>query len=95
MKMATGTAIIKLYAPWVHSLKEKRMIVRSITGKARNQFNISINEVDEMDTHQIIVLGISCTSNSYTKAREMMDKVTAFIENHTEAEVTDIKIEIL
>lgn len=95
MKMAVGTAIIKLYAPWVHSLKEKRMIIRSIINKTKNHFNISINEVGEMDKHQIIIIGISCTSNSYTKAREAIDKVVAFIENNTEAEVTDIETEIL
>jgi uncharacterized protein YlxP (DUF503 family) len=95
MKMAVGTAIIKLYAPWVHSLKEKRMIIRSITNKTKNHFNISINEVGEMDKHQIIIIGISCTSNSHTKARETIDRVVEFIESNTEAEVTDIEIDIL
>lgn len=29
---------IRLYAPWVHSLKEKRMIVKSLLGKIRNRY---------------------------------------------------------
>ncbi len=95
MKMAVGTAIIKLYAPWVHSLKEKRMIINSIIKKAKNHFNISINEVGEMDTHQTIIIGISCTSNSHTIASDVIHKVVDFIENNTEAEVTDSEIEIL
>ena len=53
MKMAVGTAIIKLYAPWVHSLKEKRMIIRSITNKTKNHFNISINEIRDDEFHEL------------------------------------------
>ena len=26
---------LRLYAPWVHSLKEKRMVVKSLLGKIR------------------------------------------------------------
>ena len=29
---------IKLHAPWVHSLKEKRMVVKSLLSKMRNKF---------------------------------------------------------
>ena len=43
---------IDLRAPYVHSLKEKRMIVKSIIGKLQNKFNISIREVENQDLHQ-------------------------------------------
>ena len=35
---------VDLRAPYAHSLKEKRMIVKSIIGKLQNKFNISIRE---------------------------------------------------
>lgn len=37
---------IKLYAPWVHSLKEKRMVVKSLLAKIRNKFQVSVAEVE-------------------------------------------------
>ena len=43
---------IKLRASWVHSLKEKRMILKSIVQRLRNKFNISVSEVDCQDVHQ-------------------------------------------
>lgn len=49
MKIATIT--FRLHAPWVHSLKEKRMIVKSIVSKLQNKFHISAAEIDEQDTH--------------------------------------------
>ncbi|EPZ55402.1 hypothetical protein H477_3404 [[Clostridium] sordellii ATCC 9714] len=50
---------VKLRANWVHSLKEKRMILKSIVKKLQNKFNISVSEVDNQDIHQSIVIGIA------------------------------------
>ncbi len=88
--MKTATAVLHLYAPWVHSLKEKRMLVKSIIAKTQNKFNISIAEVDEMDTHQLIVIGMACVSNNASVSQEMIEQVIRFIENQTEAEITSI-----
>lgn len=93
--MFIGIIKIKLYADWVHSLKEKRMIVQSIIGKTRNKFNVSIHEVDVLDVHQTIILGISTVSHSKTELNSVLDKVVNFIESHTEAVVLDIEIEII
>ena len=46
---------IKLHAPWVHSLKEKRMIVKSVVAKIQNKFQVSAAEVEDQDIHQSIV----------------------------------------
>ena len=44
----------RLRAEWVHSLKEKRMIVKSLIARLQNKYHVSAAEVDEQDTHQII-----------------------------------------
>ena len=85
---------IRLYAPWVHSLKEKRMIVKSLTGKISNKFNVSIAEVDDQDIHQSIVLGLACVAGNAALADSIMDNVIIFIENSTEAEITGIQREL-
>ncbi|GAA0065357.1 hypothetical protein UT300002_01380 [Clostridium perfringens] len=36
---------ITLRASWVHSLKEKRMVVKSIVQRLKNKFNVSVGEV--------------------------------------------------
>ncbi len=93
--MLIGVIKMKLYADWVHSLKEKRMIVQSIIGKTRHQFNVSIHEVEALEVHQTIILGISMISNSQAQLSSSLDKVFCFIESHTEAIVMDIEIEII
>lgn len=92
--MIIGTAEIKLYAPWVYSLKEKRMIVKSVIAKTRNKFNVSIAEIAEQDTHQTIVLGLACVAGSISHSDSIIDNVISLIESSTEAEITDIVREI-
>ncbi len=91
--MIIGTAEIKLYAPWVFSLKEKRMVVKSIIAKAQNKFNISIAEVGEQDTLQTIILGIACVAGTVRQSDSIIDHVINFIESNTEAEILDIQRE--
>ena len=37
---------VSLKADWAHSLKEKRMVVKSIIAKLQNKFNISVGEIE-------------------------------------------------
>lgn len=92
--MIIGTATVRLYAPWVHSLKEKRMLVKSIIAKVQNKFNLSITEVDAQDMHQTIVLGMACVAGTAKLADNIIDTVITFIEDHTEAQILDIQREI-
>ncbi|ABS40194.1 DUF503 domain-containing protein [Clostridium botulinum] len=93
--MIIGTAKIHLYANWVHSLKEKRMIVKSVISKTKNKFNVSIAEVEMQDVHQSIVIGIACVSNSTKQADSIIQNVVNYIEGNTEAIVQNIETEII
>jgi len=92
--MIIGALEIKLYAPWVHSLKEKRMIVKSLTAKVRNKFNVSVAETGDQDLHQSIVLGVACVAANTALADSVMDHVISFIEGSTDAEITSVQREI-
>lgn len=85
---------IRLYASWVHSLKEKRMIVKSLLARIRNQFHVSAAEVEEQDTHQIIVIGIASIAAYNTQAESIMEEIIQYVEQNTDAEVMNIEKEI-
>ncbi len=93
--MTVGTMVIRLHAPWVNSLKEKRTIVKSICAKAANKFNISIAEIDAQDRHQTIVIGLACVTNKVAIADSILDNVLNFIESNAEAEMIAVDREIL
>ena len=88
--MIIGAVEIKLYASWVSSLKEKRMVVKSIIAKTQHKFNVSIAEVAEQDTLQSIVLGIACVTGTVRQADSILNHVIEFLEENTEAEILDI-----
>lgn len=92
--MIVETAEIKLHAPWVSSLKEKRMIVKSLIARTRNKFNVSIAEIAEQDTHQTIILGVACVTSSVSQADSIIEHIIALIEGSTEAEIMKITREI-
>ena len=93
--MVIGVMTIRVYAPWVHSLKEKRREVKSIIAKTGNKFNVSITEVDNQDIHQTIAIGIAGIAANTSQADSIIDNVITFIESNTEGEIIDIKREII
>ena len=85
--MIIAAMTFRLHAPWVHSLKEKRMIVKSIIAQLQNRFHVSAAEIDEQDTHQIIVIGIAAIVPHNAMADSLMDEISVFVEENTEAEI--------
>ena len=83
-----------LRAPWVHSLKEKRMIVKSLASRLHNRFNVSASEIDEQDNHQIIVIGVAAIAPHSAMADSIMEEISSFVEDNTDAEIIGEEREI-
>jgi uncharacterized protein YlxP (DUF503 family) len=92
MRIAAMT--FRLHAPWVHSLKEKRMIVKSLVTRLQNKFHVSVAEIDEQDIHQIIVIGVAAIVPYNAMADSLMDEISQFVEENCEAEILDEQREI-
>jgi len=85
--MNIAAMTFRLHAPWVRSLKEKRMIVKSLTAQLQNRFHLSAAEIDEQDTHQIIVIGTAAIVPHRAMADSLMDQISVFVEENCEAEI--------
>lgn len=93
--MTIGTSKVKIHTPWVHSLKEKRMVVKSICAKVRNKFNVSIAEIEDQDKHQVIVIGFAAVTGDRSQCDSIIDHVLNFIETNTEGEIIEIQREVI
>ena len=93
-RMRIVAMTFRLHAPWVHSLKEKRMIVKSLVAKLQNRFHVSAAEIGEQDTHAIVVIGIAAIVPHHAMADSLMDEISAFIEENCEAEILEETREI-
>jgi len=94
--MHIGICRIRFRLPENGSLKGKRRVLKSITSRVANKFNVSVAEVDDHDLWQVATLGISCVSNNKRHANEVLSKVADYITDaHFEIEILDYNIEIL
>jgi uncharacterized protein YlxP (DUF503 family) len=94
--MTVGACRITLRLPENDSLKGKRQLVKSISSRVHNKYNVSIAEIDDNESWQILSLGVSCVSNSARHANEVLSNVVKFIGgSRLDAELLDYEIEML
>lgn len=85
---------VSLRADWAHSLKEKRMVVKSIIAKLQNKFNISVGEVENQDIHNLITIGIVGIGLDAKVCDSTIEHIINYIEEITDAEIIDIQQEV-
>ena len=76
------------------SLKDKRQVVRSITDRLRNRFNVSVAEVEAQDHRQLAVLGLAMVSNEASHVRAAFEQIVAGLRGHPVAELLDHEVEV-
>ena len=77
--MIVGVMTVQLHMHGINSLKEKRSIVKSIIGRLKSRFNISIAEVDHQDNKQSASLAIAHVSNDARFIDSQFDSVIDFM----------------
>ncbi len=91
-----GVATIELRLPGNGSLKGKRAIVRPIIARLRNEFNVSVAEVEAQDVHQRAVIAITCVSADANYVHALLMKAVDAVERmRIDAEVVDYEIELI
>ncbi|MGI6403011.1 MAG: DUF503 domain-containing protein [Oscillospiraceae bacterium] len=93
--MLIGTLKLTFHLPWANSLKDKRMMVKSICTKLRSKFYVSVAEVESQDVHRTAVIGVACVASSTSQIDSVLDHLIAWLENNCEAELVEIQREIL
>jgi uncharacterized protein YlxP (DUF503 family) len=91
--MIVGVCTIELRLHDARSLKSKRQVLKSITSRVKNKFNVAIAEVDDQDIWHRAVLGVAVVSNALDHANSILNKVVNFVESLYLAELLDYQIE--
>ncbi len=93
--MVIGICRIELSIPNSFSLKDKRRVLKSIITRTRNKFNVSISEIEENESWQRAVLGISSISNDSHYTNKVLNEVINYMERDKEFIILDYSIELL
>ena len=79
--MVIGVCTIDLQVPESSSLKQKRQVIRSVVARVRNEFNVSIAEVDHQDSWQLATLAVACVSSDAGYAHGLLERVVRYVES--------------
>jgi uncharacterized protein YlxP (DUF503 family) len=77
--MIVGVLTAQMHLQGITSLKQKRSIIKSVTGRLKSRFNISISEVDHQDQKSSAVIGITLVSNDTQFINKQFDSVIEFM----------------
>jgi uncharacterized protein len=78
-----------------HSLKDKRSVIKKVMNRIRNQFNVSISELDHQDLWQRVALGIAHVSSDKVQAEKVLQEVLKVLDTFVELEVANKEFEWL
>ena len=93
--MIVGVCVVKLRIFEASSLKDKRQVIKSLMGRLKSRFNISIAEVGLNESWQTSEIGFTLITNNSNHANEMISKVMKFIYGDSRVEVLEQNIELL
>lgn len=75
----------------VHSLKEKRSVVRPIVAELRRRYEVSAAETGHLDLHRRAELGVAVTAADAGHAREVLDACERLVAGRPEVELIAVR----
>jgi len=93
--MVVGGLTVELQVPASRSLKDKRQVIRSLTARLHNTYNVAVAQVDQLDSWQLATLGAACVSNDLAYAQGLLQQVVDYIEQQPGAVILDYTTEYL
>ncbi len=85
--MWTGTLRLDLLLGDVHSLKEKRSVVRPILAELARRFAVAVAETDALDLHRRAVLGVAVVAAEPAHCREVLEACERLVAGRPEIQL--------
>lgn len=77
------------------SLKEKRSVIKSVLERARNQFNVSIAEVDHQNVWQRTKIEAAAVTNEFKHGEKVIQQVMKLFDQEPRLDITAMTIDRL
>lgn len=85
--MIVGLLEIEIIIPGSVSLKDKRMVIKSIKDLISNKFNASVAEIDYLDKWQRSAIAFAIVSNSKSFTENVLQKIFHQLDNNPKYEI--------
>lgn len=90
-----GLCLIRLHLPGVGSLKEKRQVLRSLKDRLRQQYNVSVAEVEHQDLWQRATIGIVGIASARAPLEQTFASIQGEVERRIPGEVLGCDVEFI
>jgi hypothetical protein len=77
-----------------HSLKQKRHVVKGLTGAIRQRFNVGVAEVDHQDLWQRATLAVAAVGGQEYHVRQVVSEIERFVETWPSVEVLQVDVTV-
>jgi uncharacterized protein YlxP (DUF503 family) len=83
----TGTLSLDLLLGDVHSLKEKRAVVRPVVAELRRRFDVAVAEAGALDLHRRALVGVAVVAPDARHCVEVLDACERLVAGRPELEL--------
>lgn len=87
MATVVGLLQIEILIPGSASLKEKRMVLKSLKDRLRKKFNVSVAEIDFQDKWQRASLAVALVAGSEGFVQEVLNKIFSYLDDDPAFEI--------
>jgi uncharacterized protein YlxP (DUF503 family) len=87
----TGVLTLDVLLGDVHSLKEKRGLVRPVVAELRRAFQVSAAEVGHLDLHRRTLVGIAVVGSTAEHCRDVLDACERMVAARPELELLSVR----
>jgi uncharacterized protein len=79
----------------VHSLKEKRSLVRPVIAELRRRFDVAVAEAGHVDLHRRSLIGVAAVAADACHVREVLDACERLVAGRPELELLSARRRVL
>lgn len=77
-----------------HSLKQKRMVMRSLKDRLSNKYNVSVAEIGSNDKWQVGELGVATIANESRFVSSVLENVKNFVQSNPAVRIIESDVEV-
>lgn len=93
--MYVGTLELDVLLGDVHSLKQKRSVVRPLVAELRRRFEVSVAEAGHLDLHRRALIGVACVAPDAGHAGEVLARCERLVAGRPELELLSARHRML
>jgi uncharacterized protein len=86
----TGSLSADLLLGDVHSLKEKRAVVKPIVAELRRRFSVSAAEVGDQDLHRRVQVGVATVAGDAAQVADVLDACERLLADRPEVTLLSV-----